>query len=72
MEEAVRSAVTGLVRAAARELLRVYRLYGRNECYPETYKRMIGTRIFKRKTSKGILPNGAEKNRKYQPIFRKG
>ena len=47
MEEAIRSVVIRSVRGAARELLRVYRLWGRNECYPETYKRTIWTWAFK-------------------------
>ena len=69
-EEAVRSAVIGSVRGEATELLRVYRLWRRNECYPETYKGTIWTSAFKSYTSGGIFPNGAEKNRKYQPICR--
>ena len=36
MEEAVRSAVIGSVGGAAPELLRVYRLWGRDECYIRT------------------------------------
>ena len=63
MEEAVRSAVIGSVRGAAQELLRVYRLWGRDECHIKTYKRTIWTRAFKSQTSEGIFPNGAEKKR---------
>ena len=37
-EEAIRSAVIGLVRGAACELLRVPWLWGRNESHTETHK----------------------------------
>ena len=60
-EEAVRSAVIGSVRGAAGELLRVYRLWGRDEYYIKTYKGTIWTRAFKSQTLEGIFPNGAEK-----------
>ena len=33
---------------------------------------MIWTRAFESQTSEGIFPNGAEKNREYHPICRKG
>ena len=65
MEEAVRSAVIGSVRGAARELLEFIGYGGRNECYPETYKRMIWPRVFESKTPEGIFPNVTEKNGKY-------
>ena len=71
-EEAVRSAVIGSVRGAALELLRVYRLWERDGCHIKTYKGTIWARTFKSQTSKGIFPNGAEKNQEYLPIYRKG
>ena len=51
--------------------IRVYRLWGRDECHIKTYKGMIWTRAFKSQTLEGIFPTGAEK-REYQPICRKG
>ena len=71
-EEAVRSAVIGSVRGATRELLRVYRLWGRNEYYPETYRGMIWTRAFESKTSEGIFSNRTEEGRKYQLVCGRG
>ena len=61
-EEAVRSAVIGSV----------YRLWGRDGCHIETYKRMIWTKAFKSQTSKEFFPNGAENNREHQQICKKG
>ena len=57
----------GLVRGAALELLWIW---GRNECHIETHKRMIWTRAFESKTPKGIVPDGAKKNRKHKSICR--
>ena len=60
-EEAVRSVVIGSVRGAAQELLEFIG-YGKEVSNIKTYKGMIWTRAFKSLTSKGIFPNGAEKN----------
>ena len=45
-EEAVRLAVIGSVRGAARELLRVHRLWGGDGRYIETHQRKIWTGTF--------------------------
>ena len=57
MEEAVRSAVIGSVRGAARELLEFIG-YGEEM---SAILRMIWTRAFKSSTSEGTFPDGAEK-----------
>ena len=62
-EEAVRLAVIGSVRGAARELLEFIG-YGEEMSDILKHKRTIWTRAFKSKTSKGIFPHGTEKKQK--------
>ena len=58
-EEAVRSAVIGSVR----ELLEFIGYGEEMDAILKTYKSIIWTKAFKSQTSKGIFPNGAQKNR---------
>ena len=51
-EEAVRSAVIGSVRGAARELPRVYRLWRGNECHTLTHKKKNLDKAFLRQSSR--------------------
>ena len=64
-EEAVRSAVIGSVRGAAHELLEFIGYEEEMSVILKTHKRMIQTRTFKGKTPKGILSDGAKKDREY-------
>ena len=66
-EEAVRSAVIGAVRGAAQELLEFIGYGEEMGAILRHIKEWFG-----QGPSKGIFPNGAEKNREHQPICRKG
>ena len=67
-EEAVRSVVIESIRGAARALLRVHRLWRKNEYHIEAYKRMVWTRTFQSKTPERVFLDGTKKDRKYQSV----
>ena len=72
MEEAVRSAVTGSVGGAARELLDFIGYGEEMNAILRHIKERFGQGALKTKLQKEFFSNGTEKNGKYQPICGKG